>query len=52
MWVFMKPEVYASPVSSEEELLNRIQFATEKVREKLWHKVTVWAIQKRARAPA
>lgn len=50
VWGFMKSEVYATPVNTEEELQNRILAAAQKVREKLSHKVTVGAMRKRARA--
>lgn len=50
VWGFMKSEVYATPINNEEELLNRIQAAAQKVREILSHKVTVGAMRKRARA--
>lgn len=50
VWGYMKSEVYATPVNSEEELLNKIQIAAQAVRDKLSHKVTVGAMRKRARA--
>lgn len=50
VWGYMKSEVYMTPVNSEEELLNRIHDAAQKVREKLSYKVTVRGMRKRARA--
>lgn len=50
VWGFMKSEVYATVVNSEEDLLNRIMVAANTVREKLSFKVTVQAMRKRARA--
>lgn len=49
VWGYMKSLVYASPVRTEQELLNRIMAAAVKVREKLSFKVTVGAMRKRAR---
>lgn len=50
VWGFLKNEVYATPVQSEEDLLARIMEACRSIRAKLTFKVTVRSMRKRARA--